>query len=627
MDVSHLAATIDSQRVESPGIFPPSGEWRVGVANTAHRLVELSLREPDAAKYLRGVAKIAASVTDPAANVLIQQSSQSGGSPRIELLHGTARSFSQNLFREFIALAKECGELGTCIVRSVQRDPSVTCTAIPIPVHLGMCLLVIGGQRPTSDVHVAIWQLAASHIANRHLADDRRRAEALSHEVAAITELVTRIQATRDVTRGCQVLVDNLAEFLKCRQVIAAICPPHKTECRVMAVSGTETINSQSDDLRLAHAALRESIVRGELSAWPVSNDMQRYALLAHRNYASHAKVTAIVTCPLRTEQGDLVGALLLAADDAGFQRPEIHNFLRAIEGPLATTIRLLEASRPGKLQTVLRACGQFVRERRGRVVVAAALAGCGILLIPVRYDVKCECVLQPVVRRYVASPFDGLLDRSFVRAGDVVVQDQLLARMDDREIQWELAGVRADLHRATKEREGHVATHEFGKSEIARHEIDRLSARRQLLENRAKNLEVRSPIDGVIVSGDLDKAQGIALNIGKTLFEIAPLDHMVVELAVPEDDIPYVASGMRVRLRLDAFPGNKFTANLERIHPRSELREHQNVFIGEVSLANAQHTLRPGMRGKAKIATASHPLAWNLFHRAWAAVIQWVGW
>jgi hypothetical protein len=32
-------------------------------------------------------------------------------------------------------------------------------------------------------------------------------------------------------------------------------------------------------------------------------------------------------------------------------------------------------------------------------------------------------------------------------------------------------------------------------------------------------------------------------------------------------------------------------------------------------------------MRGKAKIATASHPLAWNLFHRAWAAVIQWVGW
>jgi multidrug resistance efflux pump len=259
---------------------------------------------------------------------------------------------------------------------------------------------------------------------------------------------------------------------------------------------------------------------------------------------------------------------------------------------------------------------------------VLALVATCAaLLLLPVPYRVKCDCELEPVSRRFIAAPFEGPLEQTFVKPGEVVAKDQLLARMDGRDIRWELAGVRADLQRAEKERAGHMAAHESGKAEVARHEVDRLQLRAQLLEARNHDLDVRSPIDGIVVSGDLRETEGMPLKQGQVLFEVAPLDQMVVELAIPEDDVTYVRSEMHVRIRLDAFPMQGYEARVERIHPRAEIRDQENVFIAEVSLNNELGQLHPGMRGRAWIAVGSARLGWVLFRRPVAAAIQWLGW
>ena len=215
----------------------------------------------------------------------------------------------------------------------------------------------------------------------------------------------------------------------------------------------------------------------------------------------------------------------------------------------------------------------------------------------------------------------------TLVQPGDVVEKGQLLARMDGREVRWELAGSRADLHRAAKQRAGHLATHASGDAEIARYEVDRLQMRTELLEHRDHNLEIRSPIAGVVVSGDLEDAVGMPLQIGQTLFEIAPLDEMVVEVAIAEDDFAYVRSGMPVKIRLDAYPLRQFAASIERVHPRTELRDEENVFVAEVDLACPDNVLRPGMRGNARIETDRYPLGWNLLRRPISAVLAWLGW
>ena len=144
---------------------------------------------------------------------------------------------------------------------------------------------------------------------------------------------------------------------------------------------------------------------------------------------------------------------------------------------------------------------------------------------------------------------------------------------------------------------------------------------RKQLLERRQQNLDVRSPIDGIVTVGDLDKVEGAPVARGQTLFEVAPLDKMTVEIAIPEDDIQYVSRGFQAGIRLDSYPDVSWQGVLSRIHPRAEIRDNRNVFVAEFTLANPDERLRPGMLGRARIIGPRRPLFWNLFHKPW----QWL--
>ena len=231
----------------------------------------------------------------------------------------------------------------------------------------------------------------------------------------------------------------------------------------------------------------------------------------------------------------------------------------------MASALHVVARAQKGPLHRAIHEVRRLSREKRGRTIFAAISLLALILCIPVHYHAKCDCTVEPIKRRYVAAPFAGPLEKSLVEPGDIVEEGQLLARMDGREVRMELSGTRADLHRATKERAGHLATHESGKSEVARYDVDRLQMRTELLEHRQQNVDIRSPIAGVVVSGDLEDAEGMPLEVGQTLFEIAPLDEMVVEVGIAEDDFAYIRPGMPVTIRLDAFPLRRFKASIER--------------------------------------------------------------
>ncbi len=101
----------------------------------------------------------------------------------------------------------------------------------------------------------------------------------------------------------------------------------------------------------------------------------------------------------------------------------------------------------------------------------------------------------------------------------------------------------------------------------------------------------------------------------------------MTLELAVPEDELAYVNVGAAVQIRLDAYPGEKWTGQIARIHPRAELRNGGSVFVAELTLDNSEGRLRPGMNGTGKIVGPRRPLAWNLFHKAWERAATAIAW
>ena len=110
----------------------------------------------------------------------------------------------------------------------------------------------------------------------------------------------------------------------------------------------------------------------------------------------------------------------------------------------------------------------------------------------------------------------------------------QVLARLDGREIRWELASLYADRAAAMKRRDAAMATHDAGKAQFAKLDLQRLDIKIGLLEERAEHLELKSPISGLVVRGDLEMtATGTVtwvdgnkvLAFGHPMFSLGPVN------------------------------------------------------------------------------------------------------
>ncbi len=262
----------------------------------------------------------------------------------------------------------------------------------------------------------------------------------------------------------------------------------------------------------------------------------------------------------------------------------------------------------------------------RSKGIVGLGALAAVAMGVPVPYSVNCDCELQPVTRRFVAAPFEGALERALVEVGDTVGEGEVLARMDGKVVRWELAGNAAEYERAAKERDAHLADQKFGEAQLAKLQMERLSLTTKLLDHRSENLEVRSPIAGIVVSGELKRAEGVRLSMGQTLFEVAPLDRMIVEVEIPESELANVPANTLATIRLEAFPNQRLDGRLKRICPRAELRNKQQVFVGEIELPNEAAQLKPGMRGRVSLEAGQSTLGWRLFHRTWNKVRLWWG-
>lgn len=471
-------------------------------------------------------------------------------------------------------------------------------------------------------------ELAAAHLSSGRLPPQQTQGSEAEQQLAALIEIISHCESAPELDIATQRLADGLKDYLKASAVAVGLCEGEGLACRLQSHSNHVTIDRRAEEMQLAEAVLQEAAARGGIGIWPAQDDSNRHALLSHLQYANHQNAGAVVSTPLRNEQGTMAGAVFAVfhGDDSAVPASAAR-FLRAAERAVATSLTLQSRSMGNPVRHLLRRFLHVLTTRKIRTGCVLLLTVTALMLLPVPYRVSCDLELQPKIRRYIAAPFDAPLRECLVSPGDIVQQDELLARLDDREIRWEYSGTQADLSKATKERNAFLVEHETGDAEISRHEMQRLQNRVQLLNHRGENLEIRSPYDGIVVSGDHKDSEGVPLETGQTLFEIAPLDQLVTEIAIPEEDIRWIQPGMSVTLRLDALPSENITANILRIHPRAELRDHENVFIAEAVISNEDQMLRPGMRGTSRIDTGWSLLGWNLFHKPCARLIGWMGW
>ncbi len=491
------------------------------------------------------------------------------------------------------------------------RDPESLGFLFPAGHSTAHLVLLV--QMVTS--HMVLYQvLAAGHDNLAH-----------AHAAGALVELLDEVGAAPDLRQACYTLSGELLRFLQCQRVAVGLRPVGKDHCRLVAVSGVAQYDSRSSTAHAIEAAMDESVLRREVTRWPANNDQQRHAALAHKNLCSLDGTLSVVSVPLIVDE--IAIGVVVVWDDKDSVLAHAAKFLQVGEKSLAVSLVAAQRIQGGGLSRMSRAIDRFWQSSKGKCALAGMMLGLAAMLIPWPHKVHCECQVEPVIRRFVAAPFESTLDRSLVKPGDLVRQGQVLAKLDGRELTWKRASVAADQSQAIKKRDAAQASHDYADQQIAQLDIQRLNVELQLLDHRGENLEIRSPLDGIVVSGDLERAEGAPLTIGQTLFEIAPLDRMVVEVAIPDDEVSRLAVGQTIDIRLDAYPGQPWQATLQKLQPRSEIRDEQNVFIAEAEVNNARGLLRPGMKGRANVSIGKHSIGWILFHKPWEYATKMLSW
>ncbi len=335
-----------------------------------------------------------------------------------------------------------------------------------------------------------------------------------------------------------------------------------------------------------------------------------------------------VCTIPLR-RAGNVVGALLVEREpDRPMETGEIEG-LRLVCDLVTTRLADL-ADRDRWLVAraaahVRRSAASFIGPEHTWAKLLAILAA-GVVAFSLvfhgTHHAAASFVVMTQQRRVVPAPFDGYLAAIDARPGDEAKGGQtVLGSLETSDLRLQLA--EAQARRATATKEGAIALSQ-GKTadaQIAQASEQEAQARISLLENRIRAASLVAPIDGVVISTDLSDRVGGVVRLGEPLFEVAPLDSLLAELLVPEDEIADVAVGQRGHLATVSRPEDRISFTVRSISPLAEVHEGKNVFRVRADLDENRHWLRPGMEGVAKVQLGSRSYAFLWTRR----LVNWV--
>jgi HlyD family secretion protein len=120
----------------------------------------------------------------------------------------------------------------------------------------------------------------------------------------------------------------------------------------------------------------------------------------------------------------------------------------------------------------------------------------------------------------------------------------------------------------------------------------------------------IRSPIDGVVISRDVDMGQTVAASLKTpTLFTIAKdLAQIQLELRVSEADIGELQVGQSVEFTVDAYPKRGFSGRVTQVRKAPKVFQNVVTYSVIVEATNPGQALFPGMTALATIQVSETP-------------------
>ena len=248
--------------------------------------------------------------------------------------------------------------------------------------------------------------------------------------------------------------------------------------------------------------------------------------------------------------------------------------------------------------------------------------------------------IINPISTVNIGTQVSGTIAEIFVDYNSPVKKDQLLAQIDPALFEATVAQRRAALNIAKAELEvvkNDIVYYEKHLNRIKKLNSSRYSADKELesaqrdydnavVQKALKEAQINqaeaalqsaeidlhytkivSPVDGIVVSKEVEVGQTVAASFQTpTLFNVAEdLTKMQIEASVVEADIAKVQEGQTVEFNVDSFPDEVFYGLVTQV--RNEAVTTSNVVTYEViiEINNKDLRLKPGMTANVSIITS----------------------
>lgn len=309
---------------------------------------------------------------------------------------------------------------------------------------------------------------------------------------------------------------------------------------------------------------------------------------------------------------------------------------------------------------------GRMHKVKRHRIIATAAVVFAilaVVLFVPLPYEVRCVFTIQPSSAEPVFAQVAGELTDITVQPGDSVRKGDLLARIRNIDLLISLARLEGDHRRYSAQLESleQQRTRKAVSDENLSLQIPQL---RELLSSTEKEIhelkqqiarmEVRAPVDGVVIAADHRPAaknqefmlptwsgslleprnRGARVAESDMICRVGDPKKVVAELIVDQSVIDRIRPGQSVRLKLYAFPHQTIRGRIDKVgvdklatvppaltrsgsggvdtvtDESGRPRPLRPAYPARVVLDNAEEVLQIGLAGQARVSADWTPLA-----------------
>jgi HlyD family secretion protein len=202
-----------------------------------------------------------------------------------------------------------------------------------------------------------------------------------------------------------------------------------------------------------------------------------------------------------------------------------------------------------------------------------------------------------------------GILKSINVDVGDSVKSGQILATIDTGTLESQLRQAEAQVEYQEETLDymkKHNSTYKRDQLDAQRAQIDQAEAGISVIKDQLENINIISPVDGIVIGRTADPGETVVLNLNSPVLTIARTGDLLIESNVPESDIIKLQIGQKANITFDAFsPDEIFSATVSEIDPASTVIQDVVYYRIKLMLDNLDPRLKAGMSANIDIRTA----------------------